>query len=197
MKLPKSENKDFELVPAGNHLAVCFQVIDLGTQTVEWQGVSKQQRKVRIGWELPGELMADGRPFMISNRYTFSTYERAKLRQHLESWRGKPFEDSDFGDDGFEVKNLIGCGCMLNVIHNKSGDRTYANIQSIAQMPKGQKVGELVNEPVYFSLEEPDAGIWDSLPDWLQEVIGRSPEYQALVKQEQPAPPSDDSQIHF
>lgn len=180
MKLPENKSSDFQIAPAGNHTAVCFEVIDLGTQEVEWQGQKKQQRKVMIGWELPDERMDDDRPFIISNRYTFSVYERAKFRQHLESWRGKKFEESDFGPDGFDVKNLIGKGCLLNVIHTESNGKTYANISSIATMPKSMKTPDLENEPVYFSFEEYDENVLKSLPEWIQETISKSPEFQSV-----------------
>ena len=179
MKLPENKSSDFQIAPAGNHTAVCFEVIDLGTQEVEWQGQKKQQRKVMIGWELPDERM-DDRPFIISNRYTFSVYERAKFRQHLESWRGKKFEDSDFGPDGFDVKNLIGKGCLLNVIHTENNGKTYANISSIATMPKSMETPELENEAVYFSFEEYDENVLKSLPEWIQETISKSPEFQSV-----------------
>ena len=39
---------DYKPAPAGNHIARCVQVIDLGTQVVEYQGESKQQHKVGI-----------------------------------------------------------------------------------------------------------------------------------------------------
>lgn len=179
MKLPKNESKDFEIAPAGNHMAVCYKVIDLGTQEVTWQGNLKSQRKILIGWELAEELMSDGRPFSVTSRYTFSTYERAKFRQHLESWRGKPFAESDFGPEGFDVRNLIGVGCLLNLIHNESDGRTYANISSIAKLPKGTKAPELVNESIYFSFDEPDVEVYNSLPERTREVIEESPEWEA------------------
>lgn len=178
MKLPKNEGGDFELAPEGNHLAVCFKVIDLGTQEVEWSGNIKQQRKVLIGWELPNETMKDGQPFVISRRYTFSTFDRAIFRQHLEAWRGKKFVDSDFGDNGFDVRNLLEKGCLVNVIHNESKGRTYANVAGVAKLPKGTEAPRLHNPPVYFSLDDPDMAIFDTFPEWLQEVISQSPEFQ-------------------
>lgn len=208
MKLPKNDKTDFEIAPAANHVACCFKLIDLGTQKVEWQGTEKLQRKVLIGWELTNEMMADGRPFVISNRYTFSTYERAKFRQHLESWRGKAFDDEkDFGNDGaFDAKNLLGVGCLLNVVHAKSkdGSKTYANVAGIAPIPKGTTPPVPINDQIYFSLDEPDQDVYDSLPDWVQEVISKSPEFEALTQPvtdekaaeptttETPAPPDDE-----
>ena len=72
-----SSGKDFELAPVGVHPARCYRVIDLGTQTTEWQGQTKKAHKVMLTWELLGdERMADGRPFSISKRFTASTHEK-------------------------------------------------------------------------------------------------------------------------
>jgi hypothetical protein len=182
MKLPKPSTNTYELVPAGNHLGVCWQVIDLGTQTTTFNDEIKKARRILIGWELPNELMSDGRPFVVSRRYTFSVHEKAMFRKHLESWRGKKFADEDFGEDGFDVRNLIGKACFVNVVHSPSSDRTYANVDSVAPLPKGMPSPELVNEPIYLSLEsgEFDPAVYQSLPEWLQGVIFDAPEFSKL-----------------
>ena len=92
-----SEGGSFTPVPAGSHLAVCYRIIDLGTQKVVFQNENKFLRKVMVSWELPDEKMDDGRPFVISKRYTWSMHEKATLRKHLEAWRGKGFSEEDFG----------------------------------------------------------------------------------------------------
>lgn len=183
MKLPKPSTSTFEVAPAGNHLGVCYQVVDLGTQTTTYNDEVKKARRILIGWELPNELMADGRPFVVSRRYTFSVHEKAVLRKHLENWRGKKFVDEDFGEDGFDIKNLLGKACFVNVVHAVSGDKTYANVDSIAQLPKGTPAPEMVNAPIYLSLEsgEFDAAVYQSLPEWLQAVIFDAPEFSKLA----------------
>jgi len=195
MKLPKpSEGGSFELVPAGNHLGVCWQVIDIGTQETTYNDEVKHARKVIIGWELPEETMADGRPFVVSRKYTFSVHEKATFRKHLESWRGKKFTDEDFGDDGFDIRLLIGKACFVNVVHNQVGERTYANIESIAQLPKGMQAPKLVNNALYFSLEpsEFQPTVFASLPEWLQEQIQKAPEWKHVDIQDKMAHVADD-----
>lgn len=87
MYLPKPEGGNFSPVPAGNHIAICYRLIDLGTQLVEWKGAKKTQRKVLISWELPNELMTEGeyagQPFTIGRRYTWSMSDKANLRHDL------------------------------------------------------------------------------------------------------------------
>src|SRR6185295_11438565 len=107
MQIPRPNETEFELAPAGTHMAVCYRVIDLGTQSGTYMGKPKSQHKILVSWELPDEKMKDGRPFTIGQRYTWSMSEKATLRKHLEAWRGVPFTDADFGVDGFDVKNII------------------------------------------------------------------------------------------
>lgn len=177
MHLPENNGKDFESCPAGNHIAVCYRVIDLGTQKTEWQGQAKIQHKILVGWEIPEELMEDGRPFSVSKKYTFSSHEKSVLRKDLESWRGQPFQDSDFGPGGFDIKNLLGKACMLNVIHESKNGTTYANIASIARLPKTVTAPQMKNPIVYFTLDKPDWTIYDTLSQGLRDQISKSPEY--------------------
>jgi hypothetical protein len=73
---------------------------------------------------------------MVTNRYTLSLNEKATLRKHLEAWRGKLFTPAEL--EGFDLENLLGANCQLQVIHNLSDQgRTFANIQAIVPLGKG------------------------------------------------------------
>lgn len=183
MHMPQSNGGDFTPPPEGTHPARCYRVIDLGTQEVEWQGQKKHQRKILLSWELPSELMEDGEPFSVHQWYTFSSSEKSHFRKHLEGWRGKRFEDSDFGPGGFKIESLLGVPCLLTVIHNDSSGNVYANVNSVARVPKGMEVPELTNDRVLFSLEpgEYDLQVFDALPDRLKDTIRSSPEYVEIV----------------
>lgn len=197
--LPKPEG-DFKPVPQGNHVAVCYRVIDLGTQKSEYMGKEKHQHKILISWEIPDEKMDDGRPFTIGQRFTWSMSEKANLRQVLESWRGKAFSDEDFGANGFDIKNIIGVGCMVNVVHEGKNGKTYSNIASIAKLPKNVKAPAASNKSVYLwlSKEEFAREAFDGLTDNLKAIIQAAPEFKALSDPERvadegrPAGPRDD-----
>lgn len=187
---PKS---DFELVPAGNHVAICYRFIDLGTQSTEWQGKKSHKRKVLISWELPNELMTSGdfagQPFTIGKRYTWSMHEKAELRKDLESWRNRAFGDDDFeGPNRFNVKNIIGKPCMLSIVHDSKDGSTYSNIKGIASLPKGMTVPAPINPPVYFALVEGlyDPAVFANLSDRIRETITKSPEYDEIVNGKKP-----------
>lgn len=164
------DTKEFELCPAGNHVARCYSVVDLGYQDTEWQGVHKSVRKVRISWELPSELMDDGRPFSVSANYTLSLGEKANLRRDLQSWRGRPFTEEELR--GFDIETVVGVPAMVNVVHNTARDgRTYANVGSISPLPKGLECPPAVNERLVFSTDSYTAEEFSALPEWLQKKI--------------------------
>lgn len=184
MFIPAPSGGSYTPVPAGNHIAVCYRFIDLGTQKGEYKGTPKTDRKVIISWEFPDELMTEGtyagEPFTIGNRYTWSMSEKASLRKLLESWRNKPFTQDDFsGPNRFNVKNILGKGCMLNVSQSVKDGTTYSNIASVGSLPKGRGAPALKNEIVYFSLEPGlyDPAVMEKLSDKIKETIRLSPEW--------------------
>jgi hypothetical protein len=192
--IAKKTGEDFPIIPAGTHAARCSWVIDLGTQKTTWQGQEKHQHKVLFGFELPDELMEDGRPFFISNRYTMSLSEKAALRGVLETWRGVKFTEEEAL--GFDLFKVLGQPCMLTVIHNDKGGKTYANVAGVAKLPKGMTCKPAINPPVSFSLAEFDQKVFDALPEWVRNTITQSREYQDMGKpareSENPAGDLDD-----
>jgi hypothetical protein len=186
LAIPRPSGGTYEKCPEGNHVAVCCGIADLGTQYSEQYGNS--QRKVMIEWEISGETTSDGSPYYVSQTYTFSTNELAKLRIHLESWRGRAFTEKELngsvGTDRFELSNILGVGCMLNVIHGQKNDKSYANVASIAPMPKlGVPTPPLVAKRRCLSLEpgEFDADEMEGLSDYYLLKIKESPEYKSLM----------------
>jgi len=183
MKLPEPSSGSYELCPAGNHLAVCNRLIDLGTQKVDYEGQVKMQRKIFIGWVIPAETTEDGRPFGIGKRYTLSMHEKSAMRKDLESWRGKKFTAEELGPQGtFNLENLIGKACFLSVVHNTRDQKTYANINAVASLPKGMTAPTGDWEECFLSLEpdEFEPIVFDTVGERLRETIKTSPEFQAL-----------------
>lgn len=171
----KNSGGDFELPPAGTHVARCYRLIDLGTQFNErW---NSKQHKVSIGWELPMETMSDGRPFSVHAQYTVSLSEKAYLRKHLESWRGRAFTEEELA--GFDLNNIIGKPCLVSVVHNQSNGSTFANVSSIAPLMKGQECPEPVNPVQVFDVDSPDMDVFNALSERMQQVIEQSDEWRS------------------
>jgi hypothetical protein len=183
MQIPTPNDKQFELPPAGTHLATAYRVIDLGTQTTRFNGDEKQTHQIMVTWELPEETMEDGRPFSVTRRYTWSMSEKASLRHDLESWRGVPFTEKDFGEGGFNIKNILGKSCLINIVRTDKDGKSYANVKSISKLMKGQKGPEQTsNEQVYLWINPKlwDAQAFAKLSEYMKGTIMKSPEYAAM-----------------
>ena len=179
MSLTVNANGGTNLPPVaeGTHLAVCNMLVDLGLQTSEVY--KNTSRKVLIGWEIPGETIKteDGEhPRTLSKRYTASLNESANLRQDLAAWRGRDFTSEEL--DAFDLRNIIGKSCLLNVIHKESNGKTYANISSIMALPKGMEKGVLSGKPTVFDLDSDPLSAVEELPKWIADIVIKSQTYQ-------------------
>jgi hypothetical protein len=189
-------DRSFKLVPPGVHMALCYGIVDLGTQVYSYQGEQKQARQCRVLWELHGEdadgnplSLEDGRPLSLSQRYTLSLAEKAKLRKTLISWRGREFTAQELR--GFDLRTIIGAPCMLTVTHAVKGDKTYANVDTVTAVPAAlRKLGmpELVNKKTYFSFGYFEQHEFDALTDGLKKIIMQSPEWEARQQIKHVAP---------
>ena len=185
-----SPSSAFKKVPPGVWMARCVGVVDLGTQEVEFSGEKKLQHKLQLTWEVFGEdeagvaLVADqnGRevPLQISKRYTLSLNEKAALHRDLAAWRGRDFTPDEL--KAFDISKLLGAWCMLNVQHNESPNgKTYANVASITPLPAALKKNTPKSDTplVSFDLSAFDGEVFESFPEYLQDVIKASAEYKA------------------
>lgn len=138
---------DFEICPTGLQHAVCVDVIDLGEVETpfidERTGQKKIQHQIKIVWQVDAveedgtpARRTDGLMHRLSKFYTLSLNEKANLRKDLDRWRGKPFTDEELAD-GWDVEAVIGADCQVNVFHKASGDKTYANVESVLARPRG------------------------------------------------------------
>lgn len=176
-----------ELIPAGNYVARCYQMLHIGTVIEQFQGEAKTMNKVRIGWELPLELKVFNEdkgelPCVISKEYTLSMHEKAKLRQMLASWRGKDFTEDE--SKCFDITKLLGVPCMLNVIHTPSktdATKMYETISSITPLPKGFNCPPQINQNMVWDYDNPDMQLLANLPDFIKDKIKTSEEYNRLI----------------
>jgi len=198
----ESNDKDFKIVPPGSHLARCYRIVDVGTQAVEWQGQQKFLRKVMIGWEVHGEeengsplLTDEGEPLAMFKNYTLSWSENANLRKDLQNWRGVPWKDEEV--NRFDLKNILGQWCMLNVIHAEGkNNKVFANVAGITPVPGIIKKGGLpqgVNALQMFRLADPDWALFETFSKGLKAKIEASPEFKAMKKGPAPMPTANGS----
>lgn len=144
--MASNQSGDFEKAPTGMQQAVCAFVFDIGLQRGQWQGTELIQHKIIVVWELSetmtqGELA--GKRFMVSKYYTLSLGDKANLRKDLESWRGKPFSEAEL--QGFDVENLVGANCFLNIT---ATDKDKRKIVAVVPLPKNvQSMQPIATEP--------------------------------------------------
>lgn len=179
MSLIASANTASEITPLkeGTYLAVCNMLVDLGMQYNETY--KNSSAKILIGWELPDETYEYNGEIhhkTLSKRYTNSLSDKSNLRQDLISWRSRDFTQEELA--AFDLKNIVGKSCLITVIHRESNGKTYANISSIAALPKGFAKGQLSEPPIVFDLDKDDLSVIDKLPAWIGEIIKKSSTYE-------------------
>ena len=193
-------SKEFKIAPSGNHMARLYSVIDLGHQATEWAGETKIMHKVVLTWELHGKAVNDqplttddGKPLIVSKRYTVSLGEQARLRQDLEAWSNKKMTAED--RKNFDLKNLLGKFCMVNITHSEDG--RYANISGISPVPSALRAHqpEGINAPVHFWLAEFDQSKYDALPKYYREKIAESSEWRGQKSKEENKVTIEDSDL--
>lgn len=199
MSLTATPGTSIEPIEAGNHHGICVAVIDLGTQYNET--FNKAQPKVMFTWELPDFPILDegGEPDptkgfrLISKEYTVSLHEKANLYGDLVSWRGRDFTPEEL--EGFNVKNVLGANCLVNVVHVTKGNKSYSNVAAIAKLPKSitNKVGTY---KLIYDMDEGITPIPEGVPDWIKKKIEASQEYIAeLGGGQAPSQDPSDGQI--
>lgn len=174
---PKSDRVEQPLIDVGNYPARLVQLIDLGVQPqAAYDGQDKPPvHQIMLTYELCDTFMVDkdgnemeDKPRWESERmplYPLAS-ERAKSTARYNALDPECVHEGDFAA-------CINTPVMINFVHNKKGDKTYANIGGISAMrPRDvAKCPELKNEPRIFDLEEPTLESFNALPKWIQDVV--------------------------
>lgn len=110
----------------GIHNAVCIGVIFTGKH----QSFNRPLPKVTILWE----ITENEKIKTFSRDYTYSYYEKAELRLHLESWRGRPFTATELSK--FKLRNILGVPCKLEIAKNNKNYKQVENVPVFQQRNK-------------------------------------------------------------
>lgn len=162
-------------VDPGVYMAVCVGVVDLGEQYSEVY--KSYSNKVKFIWALPSETIeVDGKPEerQLSREFSIATKKNSKLRTFLGGWNSKNYSDEEFMD--LDLFDQIGKPCQLNVVLNDTGE--YANVESVMPLPKGFPAP--VSKTAFFTwdMDSWDDEAFEKLPQWTQEQIKKSTQYQ-------------------
>lgn len=177
-----------ELSPAGTHIARCYKLIHLGhILDKNFQGNMVYQNKVRLYFELPFETKVfdedkGEEPISVSKEYTLSLGDKARLRAHLESWRGKAFTQDEL--EGFDIEDVVGHECQVTIIHkqSKSSGNMYEDLVNITPLAKGMTCPPQINPTFIWNYNDHfDLKILENMHEWFQGIIKGSKEYKELT----------------
>lgn len=189
-------------VAPGTYTAICVHAIELGEQLSVFKDKKRYSNQIMYVFELVGEFIeVDGekQPRTLSRTFTFSKSEKSGLRKFVESWQGKKFSNEEFGE--FDTNDMVGKEAMIGVVLNDTGE--YANIDSVMGMPKGMSAGVSQSQLIRFDIDPWNQEAFDKLPEWAQEKIKKSTQYQkdhapetvVEVRQEADKPETEDCPI--
>lgn len=167
-------------VEPGVYISICVGVIDLGEQLCEYKNKKTgYQPKVQFVWELVGETVeVDGetKPRQLSRIFTISSSKKGHLMGFISSWNGVTYTKDQFGE--LDLCEQVGKACQLNVVLNDSGE--YANVNSAIPLPKGMPVPSTETPMICWDMDKWDDDLFAALPEWVQEKIKKSIQYQKL-----------------
>ena len=162
-------------IEPGVYMAVCIGFIDLGEQYSE--RFKSYTNKGMYVWELPGETIEiDGeqKPRQLSKEFTISASSKSNLRKFIETWNSKSYSDEDFME--FDVFEQVGKPCQLNVVLNET--KEYSNVDNLMPIPKGFPAPTTTTKLIKWDMEAWNDEIFAELPEWIQEKIKKSTQYQ-------------------
>lgn len=170
-------------IDAGAYPARLVQVIDLGLQKQEFAGeVKTPKNDVWITYELVDEFMPgeDGEPDTEKPRWLSERFPLNNLDSDLAKSTKRYYAlDPNEEEDGDWTK-LIGRPVLVTVTKKERDDgaRNYIGGTSAPRAKDAAKYAELVNEPKVFSMDNPDLEVFNSLPDFLKDIIKEGLEFE-------------------
>ena len=175
MKIKDRAKPALPPVPAGQYLAVCVGVYDLGEQYSE--KYKNYSPKLMITFDIPSiTIEVDGKqePRQLSREFTISGKNNSKLRAFISSWNGVQYSDEAFGE--FDPLTQVGKPAMINVLLNETGE--YANIDTIMPLFPGLPAPSTTTSFKVWDMDKWDDKVFTELPGWVQDKIKKSSQYQ-------------------
>lgn len=186
LKIKKKSGSSVPPIEAGTYPAVCVGIVDLGEQYSET--FKKYSDKLLIIWEIPSqtiEIDGEDKPRWLSKDFSASLHEKSVLYQTLVPWRGKAFTEAELTEDEngfmqFSVLDMLGTGCFLQVIVEEKDSGSYNRVTSVIALPAGMGAPKTETPLISFDIDAWNDEVFTSLPEWIQERIKKSTQYQKL-----------------
>jgi hypothetical protein len=116
--------KVYELPEVGGHIGTITRIEDLGIVHSDAYG---DQHKIKIYIRIEDEKTSTGEVIFVFQTCTLSLGAKSRLGTFLRQL-GLPI------DGAFDLADLAGMRINTNIIHNKNGDKTYANVESVSRI---------------------------------------------------------------
>lgn len=180
MKIRDKVKPSLPPIPGGTYLGICVYSIALGEQLCEFEGKSKgYYNQVMLGFEICGQTVEiDGKqePRVLSKTFNATKGKKSGLRKFLGAWEAKEMTDDEYLDS--DTNDYVGRPAFLTIVLNETGE--YSNIDGIAPLPLGLPIDvpKPMSQLIRFDMEPWDQKLFESLPEWAQERIKKSTEYQ-------------------
>lgn len=179
LKVKNKKGPSLPPIDGGTYPAVCVGIVDLGEQYNE--KFKKYEDKVLFIWEMPSvmiEVDGEQKPRWQSKDFSATLNEKSNLTKVLVSWRGKNFTDEELNGDGFDLKQMLGEGCLLQIIVEEKDGNQYNKITACMGLPMGMPAPVTASELLWFDMDEWDDSAMEKFPEWVQEKIKKSTQYQ-------------------
>lgn len=164
-------------VPAGTYRGRLVHVIDIGEQLCKGKKGDYYQNQVVFTFELVGKTKeVDGqlKPMDLSRTFGFTRGANSAFRKFVQDWTGIKMSDEAW--DEFDPGTLLNKEAMLSVVHNDTGE--YANISTAMAPFEGDVYPNSTMPLIYFDMDRWDDTTFAQLPEWAQERIKKSTEWQ-------------------
>lgn len=180
MKIRDNVKPTLPPLPGGSYLGILVYSIGIGEQLCEFENKSKSyNNQVLLGFEICGQTIEiDGKaePRVLSKTFNVSKSKKASLRKFFNAWSARELSDDEFLD--LDTNEYVGKPAMLTVVLNDTGE--YSNIDNIAPIPVGIPINipQPLSTLIRFDMEPWNQAAFEALPEWAQERIKKSTEYQ-------------------
>jgi hypothetical protein len=159
---------DYVCCPPCNSPGTIVGIFDIGHQSVQTKDKGIQEvRKLVLVFELI-KKRPDGKPFVMAKNYTWSMRDNSNFYALATGATGKKFKEGE----KFNPLSLLGGPVMINVTNTQSGEKTYHDIDAIAQFPDGFPFPTPIYPATSWSVMTGDG--FPSGLDWLPYVYGKS-----------------------
>lgn len=163
----------------GTYPSRTVQIIDLGLQPQTFNNEEKPPRnEIMLTYETVDEFMKDeegndreDKPRWISETFPLNSLnsERAKSTARYTAL------DPNLDHDG-DWSKLLDIPCNVTIVNKPSSKdkkriNSYVGAVSAMRPRDAQKTKALVNKPKFFTMDDPDLEVFQSLPDWIQTKI--------------------------